>query len=289
MHPSLGQTHQTNAFPPVDATAVLVDLRNFTPNLKASRVDDDGVRSFCHFLGQCYSLCGEAALLAMDTREMDDRLFLSSTGDGVLMVFHSDEWHFGQAYLTGLVLSLTLPATCSQYNADFGNDRVPATSFGIGIESGRVSRVVGRRRRDEASEAFVETVIGDCINVAARAESVTKNFARTRTILGPRVNNYLCQELLQKDYDGLIEAAWSHSLDDGLRYQFHDAMNELNRKLCLAFIDHLHLKGVDRPVALFRVQDVRLRLDNPEFMKLLDQLTKGDQAHLDRILGFVQG
>ena len=64
-------------------------------------------------------------------------------------------------------------------------------------------------------------------------------------------------------------------------------MSELNRQLCLGFI-HVHtLRGVDAPIALFRVSESTARLGNPRFESLLVTLTSGNQAHLDQVREFL--
>ena len=47
--------------PPAPATALLVDLRNFTPNLNAASIDEQSISDFCGFLSEFYALCLEAA------------------------------------------------------------------------------------------------------------------------------------------------------------------------------------------------------------------------------------
>ena len=54
-----------NASQPMPATAIVIDVRNFTPNLKASRLDETGVEQFCRFLAEFHALCIDAALSAM--------------------------------------------------------------------------------------------------------------------------------------------------------------------------------------------------------------------------------
>jgi hypothetical protein len=46
-----------STIPPIPVSAVIVDLRNFTPHLVASPEDQEGISSFCHFLTKFYGLC----------------------------------------------------------------------------------------------------------------------------------------------------------------------------------------------------------------------------------------
>ncbi|MDP6945073.1 MAG: hypothetical protein QF464_13070, partial [Myxococcota bacterium] len=160
---------------------------------------------------------------------------------------------------------------------------VPRTSFGIGVESGEVCRVTDTVRGDDI---VVETYIGDCINVAARVEGLTKMVHETHAIVGVKTNTLLCRALFDAQYEGLMNAALLPGIGDAERLATHDKMMELNRRLCLAFMQVAVLKGVDEPIPLFRVSKQRARADNTQFQSLLRLLTSS-QAHADRALAFV--
>jgi hypothetical protein len=51
--------------PPIPATTLLLDIRNFTPNLNAAKADARGINGFCHFLSAFYARCLTASLLAL--------------------------------------------------------------------------------------------------------------------------------------------------------------------------------------------------------------------------------
>ncbi|SVE39124.1 uncharacterized protein METZ01_LOCUS491978, partial [marine metagenome] len=57
---------------PVPATSLVIDLRNFTPNLKASTLGDDGVDQFCSFLAEFHAICIDAALMAMEPSQREE-------------------------------------------------------------------------------------------------------------------------------------------------------------------------------------------------------------------------
>jgi class 3 adenylate cyclase len=269
--------------PPVPATALLVDLRNFTPNLNAAPADEQGISDFCRFLSEFYALCLEASLLALPPALRGQRhLYVNSTGDGVLILcLHS--FHVRQAFLAGLMLHLSLQDTCDEYNGRAEPVGCPKVSFGIGIESGEVCGVrAGPEKADWPPR--VETYIGSCINVAARAEALTKGYYRAQTIVAEQAHELLCRGLLGQSYRDLVRAA----LEGGEEGQAtNNTMTDLDRRLCLGFLHYHHLKGVDGPLPLFRITDYSAHPRNDHFRTLLGQLTDGDR-HAAEVADFLQ-
>ena len=267
---------------PLDATAVLVDLRNFTPNLKASPVGADGSNVFCELLAHFYGICVEAAIIAVGASDTPP-MYLNSTGDGVLMVFFDPDHHYRHGFLTTLMLNCTLRSVCETYNAEHGRPGVPTTSFGIGIESGQVCRVTDTGR---GGDVVVETYIGDCINVAARAEGFTKSVHETHAIVGVHTNSLLCRALCDANYQRLMNVALDQEIDDDARLAIHDEMMTLNRRLCLTFMQVTVLKGVDEPIPLFRVSKQRARTENAQFQSLVQMLTRSPE-HKAAVMSFL--
>lgn len=266
--------------PPRASTAVLVDLRNFTPNLKASPTTNHGTKVFCELLAEFYGVCVEAATLAVGVDEHPP-VYLNSTGDGVLMVFFAAGQHARHAYLTTLLLNSALKSVCTRYNAEHGRAGIPTTSFGIGVESGQVCRVTDT---DPSDTVVVETYIGDCINVAARVEGMTKMVHETHTIVGAETNNVLCHEFFDLRYEALMDRCLIPDLTDAQRLATYDQMTALNRQLCLAFMHLAVLKGVDEPLPLFRV--VEVHRDNSRFQSLL-RLLSDSATHCEEALAFI--
>lgn len=259
---------------------MVVDLRNFTSHLNAAAEDDEGVNVFCQFLAGFYALCLDAALIAMpDDRRREPPLYITSTGDGVLIVFTDPDWHFGDGFLAALVLHQVLARACASYNTRLAHPDLPGTSFGIGIESGRVARIRAAAVND-ASHPVVDTYIGECINVASRAQEVTKQLHEARTLVCGHANALLCQRLLGESYADLMAESSRPGLHDGERIALHNHMNGLNRQLCLAFLHQHRLRGVARPLPLFRLSESAARLGNPRFDAVLALLTRGDDRHL---------
>lgn len=269
--------------PPQLGTALLVDLRNFTPNLNAAQTDERGINKFCHFLSEFYALCLDASLTALPPQlRQQPPLYMSSTGDGVLIIF-TDDSHARYGFLTAVILHTVLRIKCEGYNSRMESSTCPTTSFGIGVESGPVFRIVAQ---SPGENPIVDTYIGPCINIAARAEAMSKILHRANTIISATTNQLLCEELLGESYAEFIQQALDPQVPDAERLQIYDKMNFLNRTLCLSFIHHHNLKGVNEPVALFRIADSSAHFGNPRFESLIVKLTD-DAEHLSDVSGFL--
>ena len=59
--------------------------------------------------------------------------------------------------------------------------------YGIGIESGPVSKVITEKEKDKC----VKTYLGNVINLAARIESLSKEHCRAPMLYGPDLNERL--------------------------------------------------------------------------------------------------
>lgn len=273
-HASLQEVHA-----PEPATAVVVDMRNFTSHLNAAETDAKGVNRFYRFLSRFYGLCLDAGMLAIGPKERGrPPLSITSTGDGMLAVFRSPERHVEHAFLATLVLHSLLDRICRGYNEDTSRSGLPETGYGIGVETGLVTRVQAAARNEEGGPV-VDTLLGDCINVAARAQALSKELHQAHVIVSERANILLCERLCGENYAALMRESSVTSLPDADRLAHLNRMGALNRALCLSFI-HVHqIRGVPRPLALFRVSESSARLGNPRFEALLDKLTHGDAAH----------
>lgn len=230
------------------ATALIVDIRDFTPTYR--RLDDAGqTERFFEFLEGFLEICRGACRESFAS-DPGDQLYLSSTGDGVLAVFEHAageraDLHAVRAWLAGLRLVERLPALFAKLHAAEGS------RFGIGIESGTVNRV---------GPGPLATRIGHCINRAARLEPITKMFRETMLVVGEQANQLLVQGLEGVDYAALLrstrtegERAWV-----GLR--------NANDSLGVFWIGNLMLKGVERPMHVFRLSPAKVSTDLAEMI-----------------------
>jgi class 3 adenylate cyclase len=212
-------------------------------------------------------------------------LYVNSTGDGVLILFLHGS-HVRQGFLAGLMLHLSLQDRCDEYNGRAQKVGCPKVSFGIGVESGEVCGVrAGPEKADWPPR--VETYIGSCINVAARAEALTKGYYLAHTIVAEQAHELLCRGLLGQSYRELVRAALA---DDGGGEEgraTRNTMTDLDRRLCLGFLHYHHLKGVDGPLPLFRITDYSAHPGNDRFMTLLGQLADGHR-HSAEVADFLQ-
>src|SRR5262245_482617 len=272
--------------PPIPATALLVDLRNFTPNLNVAPADEHRISDFCRFLSDFYALCLEGCLLAVPPVLRGQRnLYVNSTGDGVLVLFLHPS-HVRQGFLAALLLHLALQDQCDEYNRRAQSAGCPKVSFGIGVESGEVCRIhAGPEKADGYPQ--VETYIGSCINVAARAEALTKGYYRAHTMVAEHAHELLCLGLLGQSYRELVLAALDDRGTGEERRVVHTRMADLDQRLCLGFLHYHHLKGVDRPLPLFRITDYAACSGNDRFMTLLGQLTEGAR-HSEEVADFLK-
>jgi class 3 adenylate cyclase len=276
-------TYEHNTTPAIPATALVVDLRNFTSNLTASRSDAAGRNLFCAFLAEFHALCLDSCRVAVPSVGQSKAPYLLwTTGDGIVVCFTDPEAHSRHGFLAALVMQSVLRKVCAEYNRTGVPRGVPKTSFGIGLESGHVWEVSAYLE----GESGIKTYVGHCINVAARSQEVSKTLHRARTIIGSQTNQLLVEGLMQEDYSQLVKST-RERVDDARYLALEEKMNELNRALCLGFI-HLHtLRGVDRPIALFRVSESTTRLGNPRFDALLVRLAAGAHDHLEKVREFV--
>lgn len=254
---------------------MIVDLRNFTPNLNAAEVDEQGTNRFCFTLADFYAETLDHCMLAMSPAERaEPQLSVSSTGDGLLVVFMGPR-HFANGLLAAFLLEVGLVETCDRHNQ--ANPGLPSVSFGVGVESGEVSRIEAG-----SGVAGVHTVIGHCVNIAARVEALTKLIASARVLVGDATVERCAEAFYGHTFESL-RAQERGATNDADRVGLQKQMNELNRKLCLTFLDRYALKGVDRPLPLYRLDESATCRGVQRFDRLLEHLVDNDPEHLHQV------
>lgn len=262
----------------LSASILIVDIRNFTPNLKDSEGNRTSHRAFCHFLSRFYHMCVETCSAACDPNERQS-LYINSTGDGILSVFLSPHRHFVDAYLAGVLLSNRLPKLFSAYNKR-KHKRVPNIAYGIGVDSGEVWRVTSSDSTDR--KPSIETYIGDCINIAARVESVTKEHDRTDMIVSQHTYEMLCRHFVETDYNKLWQQATDREPTGKKKKNVWSRMNKLDESFLLRFISAYNLRGVSEPIRLYRLSPTLSSCKTHECQKVLKTLSV-NPAHLRAI------
>lgn len=261
--------------PPVPATGVLIDLRNFTRSLNASPVDERGTNQFCYFLAEFYAVSLELCTLALSPNERaEPPLSVNSTGDGLLILFDGPR-HFIHGLLAAFLLEAGLCRLCAHRNAS--SPEMPSVSFGVGVESGTISWVRARQ-----GSVGVDTFIGHCVNIAARVEALTKLVASARVIIGDTTVER-CAEALYGETFASLRARERAATSDTARVSLQKRMNEINRDLCLTFLDRYTLKGVDEPVPLYRLEEAAMVAGVERFERLLASLVGGNVNHLAEV------
>jgi class 3 adenylate cyclase len=230
--------------PSLPATALIIDIRDFTPTFHAFDREEHGDR-FLDFVDRFQGVCVRCCRASFDG-DPGERLYLSSTGDGVLAVFEGapsepDSHHALRAWLVALRLAKALPPVFEELDGVAPTKDAPR--FGIGMESGFVKRV---------GMPPIGTRLGHCINRAARLEPITKTFAATMLVVGEECNRLLTKGLHGADYVALATAARdsAHAAHDP-PHQWQD-MRALNDALGLLWLGAVKLKGVSKPVLAFR-------------------------------------
>lgn len=262
----------------LDASILIIDIRNFTPNLKDSESSESTHRVFCQFLAHFYQTCAESCALACDPNEKRP-LYLNSTGDGILAVFLSASRHYVDAFLAGVILFNKLPSLFEQYNRR-KHKRVSDVAFGIGIDTGNVWHVTSM----DGQTPSIETYIGDCINIAARVESVTKEHDRTNLIISEHTYRFLCRKIFGLDYRQLMRKATDRRLTGRTKKQVWNKMNRLDESLLLRFISAYNLRGVSEPVRLYRLSPTLAAPKRRECRHMLKLLTV-DETHHRAVIG----
>lgn len=240
----------------IDATVVVVDIRNFTLIFETFQKNDN--RQFLEFIEKYYLIGLELAELA----STDNNFYLSSSGDGLLIIFFGHQ-HEYCAYLYGLLLFQVLEKTC----LDFNEKNDCQVSFGIGIESGYVQEVSSKVGGRE-----VKTYLGSVINIASRIESATKNFGRTKLIIGEHLYHRLIKNLFMEDYNKIVKnnAVFRKNYEEVI--QHHNEMNKLNQNLMLFYIFEHNLKGVSTPLRLFRLSPTLADITKVSFFSIVEKL-----------------
>jgi class 3 adenylate cyclase len=259
------------SYPKTDSTVVISDIRNFTHLFEIFQKDDDP--GFLRFMEEYYSLGGSLAELVSE----GNGFYLKSAGDGILAIFFG-EHHARRAYLYGLLLFQLLEIRCSAFNQQHDC----TVSFGIGIETGYVQKV-----SCGVECGTPETYLGSVINIAARLEAKTKDFHRTKLILGEKVYKRLVQKLFTEEYNHLVERseALRKNYDEVIAH--HNEMNKLNQNLMLFYLFEHSLKGVDQPMPLFRLSPTLADMRKTSFLNVIKCLTFSPE-HYQRVVLFIE-
>lgn len=258
-------------YPKIDSTVVVIDIRNFTCIFELFQKDNN--KGFLQFIEEYYLIGLTLAKLASN----EDNFYLSSSGDGLLAIFFGAN-HECCGYLYSLVMYELLEFLCTRFNQK--NNSI--ASFGIGIESGYVQRVIS-----QIEDKKIETYLGSVINTASRIESITKNLSRTKLIVGECLYKTLVKKLFSQEYDSIDIKDYSLMRDYEEIVEYHNEMNKLNQNLMLFHIFEYNLRGVETPLRLFRLSPTLANIHKGSFFNLLKKLASCDEKYL-KITSFIK-
>ena len=258
------------SYPKVDSTVVISDIRNFTHLFEVFQKNDNS--GFLRFMEAYYSLGGTLAELVSEGNEFH----LKSAGDSILIIFLGEN-HTRRAYLYGLLLFQLMEIRCSAFNLEYDC----SVSFGIGIETGYVQKV-----SCGAEPGIAENYLGSVINISARIESKTKDFHRTKLIIGEKVYKRLVQKLFKEEYNQIAERSSDLRKNYDEVIAHHNDMNKLNQNLVLFYIFEHSLKGVDQPMPLFRLSPTLADMRKTSFLTVIKRLTFSPE-HYQRVISFI--
>lgn len=246
------------------ATAVFVDIRNFTTNLKKYYRCED----YFILVENVYK---EGMLLAQEISGSDN-FYLNSTGDGFLIIFFNTK-HYLEAFYFSLLLQHNLKA---HFISFFKDDLALGDYYyGIGLESGYVKKVYA-----EVNGQNVTTFLGNVINISARLEALSKEHSRAPIIYGPEINEKLVGEISKDNYSELMEKAIEAKTSERSK-DFHRKMSDYNSELLSSYLFEHKLKGVDKSVPTFRISPSLFNFKKNHFW---DLITKIKGAETDRFI-----
>jgi len=254
----------------IDATAILVDLRDFTHLYEEFQKKD--INILLNFMEEYYNLVLETA----DKAKYKNDYYVNSTGDGVLVVYFGYE-HEKSCYLFGLILYQILEKFCNRFNMD--NDC--NISYGIGMAAGTVKRIIAKTKHGKIS-----SYLGSIINTAARIEATTKQYHRTKFIMGEEVYRRLVKKLFDEEYETTVMDREKYLRNYKEAVNHYNKMSKINQKLMLFYIFEHKLKGVEKPLPLYRLSPTLSDMKENTFFKVIKMLSETTE-HYENVTLFL--
>ncbi len=233
----------------IDSTVIFLDVRNFTPLMKDFSDDPN----FISLIKSVY----EIGIDLSSSFCCKNDFYLNSTGDGFLCIFMGEN-HYIKAFLFGILLIKKLAPLFENFFSDKDPKYKARTGmyyYGIGIESGPISKVTTEKEKNK----YIETYLGNVINLAARIESLSKEHGRAPMLYGPNINERLTQIVTEgKSYQEFMKIAKDNRNSFSVETS-HLSMNTINEKLLSSYLFEHNLKGiVEDAVPIFRISPTLL-------------------------------
>lgn len=240
----------------IKVTSVITDIRGFSENFKKYQIEKSDI--FLKFIDEYYKIQTDISSI------ISDETYSSSTGDGVLTLFLSDNNH-NDAYTFIISVHKALSDLCDRFNKENGTD----ISFGIGADSGNVYSV-GKGR--------LETFVGTVINRSSRIEGKTKGMGNTKTLIG----NTLYKMLIKDSYPNIYDKMDKYDTYDSL-LDDNPLVVLASKKFMLYYLHDMNLQGIQDNAPLFRLSE---SLINKKGL-LEEVLTKINSNKKEIIVGYL--
>jgi len=238
----------------ISSTAVVTDIRNFTGLFNHFQYEEDA--SFVDFMKTYIAIHMAVA------QEISPDFYVSSTGDGILVIFMSEKHHMN-GYAFGLLMHKKLTELCDAFN----ETHQVHVDFGIGLDSGDVWKI-----ERSYEDKVVHTYLGSVINRASRIESQTKNYSGINMLIGQHIFKRLINDLFPKFYNEIVNFHENYELsisDDSTFIQ-------TSKKLMLFYISDINIRGIKDPVPLFKVAPYFVA-DSDIFWKVISNLVGANE------------
>lgn len=247
----------------IDSTVIFLDVRNFTPLMK----DFSNNPLFLTLIKSIY----ETGIDLASSFCCKDDFYINSTGDGFLCIFMGKD-HPTKAFLFGILLIKKLAPLFENFFADKDEKYKPRTGmyyYGIGIESGPISKVI----TDKGKNKDIVTYLGNVINLAARIESLSKEHGRAPMLYGPDINERLTKIVTEgKSYKEYMKEA-KDNRNSFVVETSHTSMNTINEELLSSYLFEHNLKGiVEDAVPIFRISPTLLNNLNIQTWDFLSKI-----------------
>lgn len=233
------------------STTVITDIRNFSRTFKEFQSKNSS--EFLDFMKDYYM---SQNLLA---RTLSDKVYMSSTGDGILAIFLDEDTHYKSAFAYVLATHRLLNNMCSNF---MESNPGYVISFGIGADSGNVWKV---------GEGYLSTYMGTVINRSKRLEQTTKLFAKATTAVGNGLYMKLLKEYYPSTHQLVIE---NNDYDELLNKNAETIL--ISKQFMLQYVYDIELRGIQANAPLFRMSESLVR-DEKLYWGVMEKLIGEEQ------------
>lgn len=219
------------------STAVITDIRNFSRTFK--EFQNKNSSEFLDFMKDYYVSQNKLA------KSFSDKVYMSSTGDGILAIFLDKDTHYKSAFAYIIATHRLLSNMCKKFM-----DKNPGyvISFGIGADSGNVWNI---------GEGYLSTYMGTVINRSKRLEQTTKLFAKATTAIGDGLYMNLLKEYFPSTHQLILE---NNDYDELLNKNAETIL--ISKQFMLQYVYDIELKGIQANAPLFRMSESLVKDEN---------------------------